>query len=141
MLEDILRAVVRGHVGSLKRRTAGAALEAAGLGLIGLATVFLAIGGHIWLSTRVDAWLAAVLVALVALVLALLLMLIGSTLLRRKSRRDEAEVMGTLQGLGLLSPTRPRGTARGGDGDDRPGTSLVLAALAAGLVLGRSLKK
>jgi hypothetical protein len=139
MLEDILRAVVRTQVGNLKRRTTGAALEAAGLGLIGLATVFLAIGAYVWLSTQVEAWLAAVLVALVALVLALLLMLIGSSLMRRKSRRDEAEVMGALQGLGLISPKRPRGTARP-NADDKPGTSLVLAALAAGLVLGRSFK-
>jgi hypothetical protein len=140
MLQELLGAVLRAQIGNLKRRTTGAALEAAGLGLVGLATVFLAIAGYIWLSKQVEAWLAALLVALVALVLALLLMLIGASLMRRKSRRDEAEVMGTLQSLGLLSATRPRETTQR-DGDDRPATSLVLAALAAGLVLGRSLKK
>jgi hypothetical protein len=140
MLEDILRAVVRAQVGNLKRRTAGAVLEAAGLGLVGLATVFLAVGAYVWLSAHMETWLAAVLVALASLVLALLLMLIGSALMRRKSRRDEAEVMGTLHGFGLLSQKRPHGATQR-DGDDRPGTSLVLAALAAGIVLGRSLKK
>lgn len=140
MLEDILGSLVRAQFGDLKRRTAGAVLEGLALGFVGLATVFGFIGTHLWLSTRIDPWLSAVLLALVALVLALVAMLAGRSLLRRRRRRETSEIMGTLGRLGLTSRNTslpPQTSATGAE----PGPGLVLAALAAGFVLGRSLRR
>ncbi|MEE4118407.1 MAG: phage holin family protein, partial [Paracoccaceae bacterium] len=137
MLEDLLGVLVRSQVGDLRRRTTGALLEGAALGLLGLATVLLFIGAYLGLSTVIEAWLAALLLALVALVAALALMLAGRSLMRRRDRHAHDEILGTLQGLGLLSSKRPPDRP-----DDRPdgapGPGLVAAALAAGLVLGRA---
>jgi hypothetical protein len=139
MLEDILGALVRSQVGSLRRRTAGAVLEGVALGLAGLATVFAFLGAHLWLSIRIQPWLSAVLLALVTLVLALVAMLVGGALLRRRSRRDRDEAIGMLKGLGLTPGDRPRVSPAAPEGEGGSAPGLVLAALAAGLVLGRSI--
>ncbi|MEE4117521.1 MAG: phage holin family protein [Paracoccaceae bacterium] len=140
MLEELLGALVRAQVGNLKRRTTGAALEGAALAMGGLAVVFLFVGAYVGLSTVIEAWLAALLLALVALVAALVLMLAGRSLMRRRDRHAHDEVLGTLQGLGLLSSDRPRARPDGRGGAEA-GPGLVAAALAAGVVLGRALRR
>ena len=139
MLEDILGALVRSQVGDLRRRTTGAILESAGLGMIGLSVVFLFIGLYAGLSRLLEPWLAALFVSALALVVAVVLMLFGRQLLRRKSERDRQEAFVGLNALGLLSGTarKDRGSS---DEELEAGPSLVVAALTAGLVLGRSMK-
>ncbi|MEE4120349.1 MAG: phage holin family protein [Paracoccaceae bacterium] len=138
MLEEILGALVRSQVGDLKRRTTGAVLEGVALGLASLATVFLFVGAHLWLSARIEPWLSALLLAAVALLAALVAMLAGRSLLRRKRRREHEEVIGTLTRLGLLPARRPP-SAQNGRADGKPRPGLVLTALAAGILLGRTI--
>ena len=89
--------------------------------------MFASLGGHLWLSTRIEPWLSAVLLGLVALVLALAAMPVGGALLRQRSRRDRDEVLGALTGRGVLSNDRP------------PDLHLAACEGGPGLVLSRSL--
>jgi hypothetical protein len=136
MLEDIIGAVVRAQVGDLRKRTMGAVLEAAALGMIGLATVLAFVAAHIWLSSRIEAWLSAMILAGIALVVALILMLWGRSLIHRKARRRETDMHSLLDGLGVLS----RSGKTPQDGSE-PGPAIIGAALAAGLMLGRSFRR
>lgn len=140
MLDELLGALVRSQVGDLKRRTGGVILEGAALGMLGLATVFLSIAFYVFLSERMEAWLAALILAAVAGLVAVVLALIGRSLLQRRQRLERAEVLAGLRGFGLLSSNTGRGAGDGKDGQE-PGPALVAAALAAGVILGRSLRK
>lgn len=140
MIEDLLRTLVRSQIGGLKRRVSGAILEAAALGMIGLATVFLSIGFYLFLGQMMEAWQAALILSAVASSLAVLLALIGRSLMRRRKRRQKEQLFSGLEGLGLLSSRRP--FDQPGDDEKRePGQALVVAALAAGVILGRSMKQ
>jgi hypothetical protein len=136
MLEDIIGAVVRAQLGDVRKRTTGAVLEVASLGMIGLATVLAFVAAHLWLSSRVEAWLSAVILASVAFVIAMILMLAGRSLLHRRTRRHDTEVQSLLDGLGALSQ-RGSKAAPGSE----PGPAIIGAALAAGLLLGRSVRR
>ena len=59
--------------------------------------MFASLGCHLWLSTRVEPWLSAVLLGLVALVLALAAMPVGGALLRQacSSLRSAAVTFGS----------------------------------------------
>jgi hypothetical protein len=140
MLEDLISAFVRSQFGDVKRRTTGAVLEAGALGMIGLATVFLSIGLFLWLSSRVEMWLAALIVATVALGLAVILMLVGRSLLHRKARQRRNDMMSGLEALSALTGSRS-GVGRDKDPAEDPGAAIVGAALAAGVLLGRSIKR
>ncbi len=140
MLDDIIRNVVRAQFGDVRRRTRGAVLEAAALGMTGLATFLIFAGLFIWLSDRIEAWLAAMLLAGVALFIAVVLMLMGRSLMRRKEPDPHDQAVSVLEALGLLS--RNDGSNKTGDyGQPNGGPALVAAALAAGLMLGRSTKR
>lgn len=140
MLEDLINAFLRSQFGDVKRRTTGAILEVAALGMVGLATVFLSIGLCLWLSTRMDVWEAALIVAVAALVCAVALMLIGRAMLHRKARRQHDDIASALGALSSL--TRSDATqARRKTDDEEPGVAIVGAALAAGVLLGRSVKR
>ena len=96
MLEDILGTLLRSQIGDLKKRTRWAVLEGAALGMVGLATVFLFIALQIWLSSRIEAWLSALIVAGAALLVALILMLVGRSFLQRSARRREQDFQSLL---------------------------------------------
>lgn len=136
MLEDLVGALVRSQVGDFRRRTAGALLEVAAVAMLGLAVTLVFVGLFIWLSGRMEAWLAAFVLGLLALAVALALMLLGRSLRRRNEERRQREALSGLEALELV--LRP-----GKDGEDRkdPGPALVGAALAAGVLLGRSMKR
>ena len=140
MLEDILGTLLRSQIGDLKKRTRWAVLEGAALGMVGLATVFLFIALQIWLSSRIEAWLSALIVAGAALLVALILMLVGRSFLQRSARRREQDFQSLLGGLGVLSKPKsvhPHAT----DDKAEPGIAIVGAALAAGVLLGRSFRR
>lgn len=143
MLEDILGAVLRHQVGDIRRRTTGAVLEAVGLGLIGLATVFLTIGIYLFLAARLEPWLAALIVAVLVALAALVVMLIGRSMLARGERERSRSLGDTLGGVGLMGKPSARGARREGPAEESedPRLSLVAAALTAGVVLGRSLRR
>ncbi|MDG4649760.1 phage holin family protein [Roseibacterium sp. SDUM158017] len=137
MIEDLIGALVRSQFGDVKRRTAGAVLELAALGMAGLATAFVFVALHVWLAGRMETWLAALAVAGVALFVALILMLVGRSLLLRKARRQRNEALSGLEALSLLLRPAPGAEGpRAAEGD--PAGVLVGAALAAGIMLGRS---
>ena len=136
MLEQLLSAFLRSQFGDIRRRTTGVLIEGAALGMAGLATVFLFLGAYVWLSVRIDAWVAAFILAGVALVLSLILLLVGKSMVNSQKRRQDAQALAGLEALGLL----PRS-----DGADplvketENGPALVGAALLAGVMMGRSL--
>lgn len=140
MLEDLISAFVRSQFGNVKRRTTGAILEAGALGMTGLATVFLAIAVFLWLEARLEAWQAALIVAGATLFLAVLLMLVGRSLLRRKDRQQNNDMQSALDGLSFLTGVSPK-DANGENRTEEPGMAIVGAALAAGVLLGRAVKR
>jgi hypothetical protein len=140
MIEDLIGALVRSRFGDVKRRTTGAILELAALGMTGLATGFLFIALYLWLSVRLDAWLAALITGGSALLTALVLMFIGRTLMRRKERRQRDQAVSGLEALGLLAKPQSDGTAAK-TAEQEPGAAMVGAALAAGILLGRTFRR
>ncbi|MGA9412565.1 MAG: phage holin family protein [Roseobacter sp.] len=140
MLEDILSTVLRTQFRDVGRRTRGALLEVAALGMIGLATIFVFVGIFIWLSGRIEPWQAAFVMGGAALIIAGGLMMVGRALLRRREPDPHEQIVSMMQSLGLLSSTGT--TAKGhSDDDNEAGPTMVAAALAAGLMLGRSFKR
>ena len=140
MLEDLISAFVRSQFGDVRRRTTGAVLEAGALGMIGLVVVFLSIALFLWLATQLEAWQAALIVAAMLLLLAVVLMLAGRSLLRRRARQRRNDMASGLEALAALIPkghTDPQGKTA----EEEPGVAIVGAALAAGLLLGRSVKR
>jgi hypothetical protein len=140
MLEELLGALVRSQVGNLKRRTGGVILEGAALGMIGLATVFLSIAFYVFLSQHMQAWLAALILAVVASLVAMVLALIGRSLVRRKELHQHAQMLSGLEKLGLLSSDSAKGKSDGNE-ERETGPGLVAAALTAGVILGRSMRR
>lgn len=140
MLEDLISAFVRSQFGDVKRRTTGAILEAGALGMLGLATVFLSVGAFLWLAARLEAWEAALIVAVAAVFLAVILMLVGRSLLRRKDRQRHSAMLSGLEALSVLTGHDPKGPTDKKAADE-PGLAIIGAALAAGVLLGRSVKR
>ena len=140
MLKELIGLFVRAQTGTLKRKATGAIVEAAALGLFGFATFFALLGVFLWLSTMVEYWLAALIVAAIVLVIAIILMLIGRLIMQRKTNREKEQLDRALREIA------PFAQMLTGD-DEHPGLSekssagLVAAALAAGVVLGRSLRR
>ncbi len=137
MLEELIGAAVRAQSRNLKRKATGAVVEAAALGLVGFALLFALIAIYLWLSTKVEAWVAALIVATVVLVLAIILFLVGRMMMARNSRNRRAQID---EALGEF---RPLAQALTGDAglSRKSSAGIVAAALAAGIVLGRSLHR
>lgn len=136
MIEDLVGALVRSQVGALKRRTGGALLEVSALGMVGLAVAFLFAAAFLWLSTQMEPWLAALVLCVFALVVALALFAAGRAVIRRTEERRRQEALSGLEALELL--LRP---GKDGERAQEAAPALVGAALTAGLLLGRSLKR
>lgn len=140
MLEDLLKTFLHSQLGDVRRRTRGALLEVVAFGLFGLAIVLLFLGMFLWLSVRMEPWLAAIMLAALGLLAALALVFVGRTLLRRKETDPHHQALSALQSLGLLSQSGPKGSEKAADKQE-PEIAMVASALAAGLILGRSSKR
>lgn len=141
MLENLLGALIQQRFGDIRRRAAGAVIESAALGMAGLATVFLFVALQMLLATRMDGWLAALVVAGLALLLAVILALVGRSLLRRRQQRQHQETLSSVEEtLVLLSRALSDGD-KSKEGAKETGPALVGAALAAGIMLGRAQKR
>jgi integral membrane sensor domain MASE1 len=140
MLEDLFKTFLHSQLGDVRRRTRGAILEVVAFGLFGLAIALLFLGMFLWLSVRMEPWLAATLLASFAFLVAVVLMLVGRTLLRRKEPNPHHQALSALQSLGLLSKSGPKGSEKSAD-KQKPEIAMVASALAAGLILGRSTKR
>ncbi len=142
MIGQLVEAVVQQRAASLRRRTAGAVLEVVAFGLFGLATLFLVAGLYLRLAQELEAWLAAMLVAAVVALVAGLVMVLGHGLLRGRARRRDGA---SARDGGAREPDGPaaaegRPAAAGHDAEET-GETLVAAALAAGIALGRSMRR
>ncbi|WP_135505821.1 phage holin family protein [Roseovarius aestuariivivens] len=140
MLEKLIGTLIQSQFGNVRRRAAGVVVEGAALGMLGLAIALLFLGSFFWLAIRVEAWIAAFILAGVALLIALILMLVGRFMMKRQRSGTRDQAAADLDVLSLLSQARG-----GGDdakhGTEEPGPALVGAALAAGVLLGRSFKR
>ncbi|WP_439122363.1 phage holin family protein [Marivita sp.] len=139
-MENLILAFLRSQFGDVRRKTRGALLEAAALGMIGLATALLFLSLFLWLSSVMEPWQAAALLSCVGFIVAALLMLFGRTLMRPNEPDPHDQAIAALKALGLM----PQGTLKDTEnahGKPEQGIGLVAAALAAGLMLGRSTKR
>ena len=137
MLEDLIKNFLHSQLGDVRRRTKGAILEVVALGLFGFAIALLFLGMFLWLSVRMEPWLAATLLSSLAFLVAVVLMLVGRTLLQRKEPDAHHQALSALQSLGLLSHSGSKDSEKTADTLDAP-IAMVASALAAGLILGRS---
>ena len=140
MLEKLLQTFLRAQFGDVGRKTRGALLEVAALGMVGLAVTLLFLGMFLWLSLRIEPWLAAVALAGFALLLAAILMLAGWVLLHRKKTDPQEQLISTLKALGLVQNEGLKG-GESVEGKQGSGAAMVASALVAGLVLGHSVKR
>ena len=140
MIDDLLAAVLSTRKTSLRRKASGAVIEIAGLGLLGCASLFAMVGGFLWFSLRMEAWLAAFAVAGIVLALAAIGLAIGQAVIRGRVRRRDGELD---HALGDLAPLVAAlgGAETKGPATPKAQTSLIVAALATGLALGRALRR
>ncbi len=134
MLEHIVRRLVSNGMADLKRRVSGAGLIVFGLLLLVLAATFVFFAIYLWLSTRMEPWLAALSVAGIIALLSLVLWLTGRAMIRRQRRKKillDEEIQTLIRQL----------SADSGLGGRKPALSLVAAAALLGLLIGRRSSK
>lgn len=128
MVRQLLAAVARSEIDGLRRRVAVAGLGLVAVLLVALALLFLLVALFLWLSTEVEPWQAALIVAGVLSVLALLVWAVGLAAGRKASRarsRNSAQMQAAIDEA-----------SRAMKSDQLP-TLAVGAALAAGFIFGR----
>ena len=140
MLEDLLKTFLHSQLGDMRRRTRGALLEIFAFGMSGIAIALLFLAMFLWLSARIEPWLAATLLSCIALLAALVLLVAGRSLIRRKDPDPHLQAISALQSLGLMSENGPKGSKQDAS-QQEPEIAMVASALAAGLILGRSAKR
>ena len=134
MLEHIVRRLVSTGMADLKRRVSGAGLIVFGLLLLVLAATFVFFAIYLWLSTRMEPWLAALSVAGIIALLSVVLWLTGRAMIRRQRRKKillDEEIQTLIRQL----------SADSGLGGRKPALSLVAAAALLGLLIGRRSSK
>lgn len=134
MLEQIVRRLVSNGMADVKRRVSGAGFMIFGLLLLVLAATFVFFAAYLWLSTRMEPWLAALSVAGIIVLLSLVLWLIGRSMIRRQRAKKillDDEIQTLIRQL----------SADGGLGGKKPALSLVAAAALLGLLIGRRSSK
>ena len=134
MLEHIVRRLVSNGMADLKRRVSGAGLIVFGLLLLVLAATFVFFAIYLWLSTRMEPWLAALSVAGIIALLSVVLWLTGRAMIRRQRRKKillDEEIQTLIRQL----------SADSGLGGRKPALSLVAAAALLGLLIGRRSSK
>lgn len=140
MFEALVHSFIQAQVGNVRRKAKGAILEAAAFGMVGLSVVLLFIGMFLWLSVRIQPWMAATLLAALAFLAGIILMLVGRSLLRRKETDPHEQAMSALKSMGLFSPDGQTDFGKA-EAKQEPGPVMVASALAAGLILGRSINR
>ncbi len=140
MFEILVHTFLSAQVGDVRRKAKGAVLEAAAFGMVGLSIVLLFFGMFLWLSAWMAPWLAAILLACLALLAGIVLMLAGRSLLKRKQTDPLEQAMSALKALGLSSQDGSTGSGKA-KANQEPGPAMVASALAAGLILGRSINR
>lgn len=140
MVENLIHAFLRAQAGSVRRKAKGAMLEVVAFGMIGLSVLLLFFGMFLWLSARMEPWLSAALLAALALFLGIFLMLLGRSLLKRKETDPHEQAMSAIKAIGLFPNDGPT-DSRKADDKTEPGLAMVASALAAGLILGRSINR
>lgn len=134
MLERLVSRLVSNQVTGLKHRLSGLGLIAFALLLLALAAVFAFLALHLWLSTMIEPWQAALAVAGIIILVSLALWLAGRAKIRRERGRTmlvDDEIQALIRQL----------SAEGGLGGTKPALSLVAAAALIGLVIGRRAPK
>ena len=131
MLRQILIGLFRSELKNLKRRSAGGLMILAGIMLMGLASIVALVALHLWLTTFLPGWQAALVISGILIFFALLLVLAGRSMARRhQAKRDELDALA--QAL--------MGKQNGKSSDGTP-TSMLAVAIMAGFVIGRRLTK
>ena len=105
-----------------------------GLLLLVLAATFVFFAIYLWLSTRMEPWLAALSVAGIIALLSVVLWLTGRAMIRRQRRKKillDEEIQTLIRQL----------SADSGLGGRKPALSLVAAAALLGLLIGRRSSK
>jgi uncharacterized membrane protein YecN with MAPEG domain len=130
MLQQLVSRLVSNGLADMKRRASGAGLMFFGLLLLVLAATFVFFAIYLWLSARMEPWLAALSVAGIIILLSLILWLAGRAMMRRQRTRSvlmDEEIQTLIRQL----------SAEGGLGGKKPALSLVAAAALLGLLIGR----
>ncbi len=140
MFETLVHTIIQAQCGIVRRKAKEAVLEVAAFGMVGLSVVLLFFGMFLWLSVRTEPWLSAILLAALALVGGIILMLVGRSLRKRKENDPYEQAMTVLKALGLFSHDGLTDTRKADTGQE-PGPAMVASALAAGLILGRSVNR
>ena len=131
MLRQLFSLVLKREVADLKRRSSGSVLLVAGMPLVTLASLVALAGLYLWLSTRMTAWEAALVVAGLLLFAGLVLILAGRSMIQRqRARNDEVEAL--TQAL--------LGKSGAATGSSTP-VGTVAGAAVIGLNIGRSLHR
>ncbi|MDU8944301.1 phage holin family protein [Rhodophyticola sp. MJ-SS7] len=138
MLSNIIGAVLQAKAAEIKRKATGAVVQMAAFGLFGVSLIFGIVSGFLWLAGKMDPWLAALAIAIVVLIAAIVLMLIGRMIMQQKSKRDREQTARALGESNAIVQALT-GTNMDGKGTNNPSLELIAAALATGIILGRSL--
>lgn len=139
MLDELMRSVLASPALGFKRRTRGAVIEGVGLALGGMAVVFSFVALHLLFSMAMPNWLAALLVALLAALCGGVTVLIGRAIIRKQDLEVEKRHKEGL--LGLLAAAVPDSSPENRKAENEAPATLIFTALAAGLILGRSMKR
>ena len=134
MLQQLVSRLVSNGLADVKRRASGAGLIVFGLLLLALAVTFAFFAVYLWLSTKMEPWLAALSVAGIIVLISLILWLVGRSIMRRQRARSmlmDEEIQTLIRQL----------SADGGLGGKKPALSLVAAAALLGLLIGRRSSK
>ncbi|MEO9574235.1 MAG: phage holin family protein [Roseobacter sp.] len=140
MIKNLVHIFLQAQAGSVRRKAKGAILEAAALGMIGLSVTLFFLGSFLWLSVQMEPWMAAVFLGILALLAGIILMLVGRSVFRRKEADPHEQAMSVVKGLGLLSEDGQTSLGKA-ETEQESGPIMVASALAAGLILGRSINR
>ena len=140
MIKNLVHIFLQAQASNVRRKAKGAILEAAALGMMGLSVTLFFLGTFLWLSVRMEPWMAAVLLGILALLAGIILMLVGRSVFRGKEADPHEQAMSVVKGLGLLSEDGQTSSGKAGT-EQESGPVMVASALAAGLILGRSINR
>ena len=91
MLSQVIKAVAQSELQVVKRRATAAGFALASAFLVSLALVFAFLALFLWLMTRMEPWLAALIVVGALLVGALMIWLLGRLVARSAASRTRAD--------------------------------------------------
>lgn len=134
MLQRLVSHLVSNELAVFRRRISGLALLALTLFMLSLAAGFAFLALYLWLSTVMEAWYAALVVAGFIVFLSLVLWLVGRSLLRLHQTRRRIITDEVHSFMGAVSS----GTGRD---NGKRALALMAAAGITGLIIGRLLNR